>query len=172
VSIVVSDTSPVRALVHLDRVRLLTDLFREVLIPPAVLAELQQPTSRLPAISDEALALIRVQAPMDTERVAEFRERLDLGESEALVLALEVVADALLIDEAVGRKAARDLGLRTMGVLGVLLQAKQRHLVPALAPFLDRLQFELGFYISAPLRQRVLREAGEQPGATDDDALT
>jgi uncharacterized protein len=161
VSLVVSDTSPVRALVHLERLHLLAELFEEVLIPPAVLAELQRPTSRLPAVPDAAIALLRVRAPGNVERVAEFRERLDMGEVEALALALEVQADALLIDEAAGRRSARELGLRTMGVLGILVQAKECGLVPRIAPLLDRLQLELGFYIGAELRQRVLRAAGE-----------
>lgn len=160
-SLVVSDTSPVRALVHLGRMHLLAELFEEVLIPPAVLSELQHPTSRLPALPAEALALLQVREPTDRVRVAGFRERLDAGEAEALALALETRADALLIDEAAGRRAARELGLRTIGVLGLLVQAKEHGLVPLIAPLLDRLQRELGFFIGAELHERVLRAAGE-----------
>mgnify|MGYP001767929126 CR=1 FL=1 len=48
---------------------------------------------------------------------------LDGGESEAIALAIELSADLILIDERKGTEAARRLGLTTIGVLGVLLEA-------------------------------------------------
>jgi hypothetical protein len=86
---------------------------------------------------------------------------LDLGESEAIVVASEVGADLLLVDEAGGREAARNLGLRFTGLLGVLLEAKRKGTVPALADELDRLQQDTSFRIGRDVRQEVLRLAGE-----------
>ncbi len=62
------------------------------------------------------------------------------GEAEALALAVEVHADAVLIDEAAGRALARQRGLLPLGVLGILLRAKQQNLVGPLGPLLDRLR--------------------------------
>jgi hypothetical protein len=70
-AIVVSDSSPLRALAQLDRLTLLRDLFGEVIVPPAVIAELEQPQSKLPLLSIRQLPFVRVQAPSDRAVVDE-----------------------------------------------------------------------------------------------------
>jgi predicted nucleic acid-binding protein len=159
--IVVSDTSPIRALAHLNRVDLLPALFDEVLVPPAVDRELCSPPGDLPNVDVRQFAFARIQAPSDQQKVEELRRDLDPGESEALALALEIGVGTILIDEAAGRAAARRLGLSPIGVLGLLLRGKQRGLVALVEPLLDQLEQELGFFISNSLRAEVLRLAGE-----------
>ena len=83
------------------------------------------------------------------------------GEAEAMILAAEVKADAILMDESAGRAVARRRGLLPVGVLGILLRAKQRTLIGPLSPLLDRLQSELGFFISPAVRAEVLKNANE-----------
>lgn len=160
-SIVVSDTSPIRALAHLGHTDLLHALFGEVLVPPAVATELEKPRSRFQPISLHGLVFVRIQAPQNRKAVAELQATLGPGEAEALVLAVEVRADAILIDESAGRAAALRRGLAPLGVLGILLRAKERGLVDLLRPLLDRLQNELGFFVSPELRSAVLKQAGE-----------
>ncbi len=58
-SIVVSDTSPIRALAHLDHLRLLEGLFGEVLIPPTVVRELEQPRLRFKPVVVSGLSFVR-----------------------------------------------------------------------------------------------------------------
>jgi hypothetical protein len=77
------------------------------------------------------------------------------------LLTLELEASAVLIDEAVGRGLARMLGLLPIGVLGTLVRAKQRGLIGVARPLIDQLKNELGFFISKPLRDEILRNAGE-----------
>ena len=137
-SLVVSDTSPIRALAHLNQLGLLARLFGQVLVPPAVEVELASPPAGLPKVNVRTLQGVQVRAPQNRQRVLEFMQTLDPGESEALALALEIHADALLIDEAAGRAMAQEVGLRPIGVLGILLRAKQRNLIPELRPLLDR----------------------------------
>jgi hypothetical protein len=156
-SIVVSDTSPIRALEHLGHIDLLHALFGEVLVPPAVASELEKPRSRFQPISLRGMIFVRIQAPGNRKAVAKLQATLGPGEAEALVLAVEVHADAILIDESAGRAAALRRGLAPLGVLGVLLRAKQRRLVDTLRPLLDQLQNELGFFISPELRSTVLK---------------
>jgi uncharacterized protein len=160
-SIVVSDTSPIRALAHLGHLEVLHLLFREVLIPPAVLAELELPRSRFAPLAIRSLSFICVQAPTDRTTTDRLLGRLHPGEAEAIALAIEVHADAILVDEAAGRAAAREFGLLPIGVLGTLLRARQRGLVGPLAPMLDSLQHELGFFISDDLRSEILMRAEE-----------
>ena len=89
---------------------------------------------------------------------------LDGGEIAALSLALELSADLVLMDEAEGRATATALMLTTMGLLGVLLQARRRSLISSLAPLLDRLELEARFWMAPSLRGSILRAAGESPG--------
>jgi len=107
------------------------------------------------------LIFFRIQAPRNRAAVAELQATLGPGEAEALVLAGEVHADAILIDESAGRAAALRRGLTPLGVLGILLRAKQRGLIDSLRPLMDRLQNELGFFVSPELRSAVLEQAGE-----------
>lgn len=88
---------------------------------------------------------------------------LQAGEIAALSLALELRADLVLMDEAEGRAAATALHLVTMGVLGILLRARQRDLIPAVTPLLDRLQHQARFWIAPSLRTAILSAAGEAP---------
>jgi uncharacterized protein len=159
--IVVSDTSPIRALAHLGRVDLLHSLFGEVLVPPAVEFELQMPPPARAVVDLTAWNFIRVESPRDVSRVQQFRRSLDAGESEALALALERSAAILLMDEAKGRAAATGLGLTVVGTLGALVRAKAAGLVPRVRPLMDSLEDELGFFVSAKLRAEVLAAANE-----------
>lgn len=132
--LVVSDTSPVRALYHLGLLNLLSDLFGDVLVPPAVAAELERPKSQLPPIPLRQFTFIRVQAPTSSAAGRPTQAGLHPGESEAIALALEVRADVLLIDERAGRAAAAKARIAIIGVLGVLREAKLRGLIPGGAP--------------------------------------
>jgi uncharacterized protein len=156
--IVVSDTSPITYLYQIQRFVLLQSLYGEVVIPPAVERELRAGTHMHEGLD---WPLLRVVEPKSSEMVTLLSESLDLGESEAIVLATEIDADLLLIDEVDGREAARKLGLRFTGLLGVLLEAKERGLVPSMSAELDRLVQATTFRIRPEVRQRMLRLAGE-----------
>lgn len=106
-------------------------------------------------------AFLHVAAPTDRARVAEFQVKLGDGESEALALAIERRAEFVLIDDAAARHMAKRVGLTPMGVLGVLVRAKEIGVVPTIAPLLDRLDREMGFRLSDKLRRQTLELAGE-----------
>lgn len=159
--IVVSDTSPIRALHHLNLLNLLPDLFGEVIVPFAVEAELIRPRGNSSSVDVAAFPFIRVQAASDQTRVDELLNELDRGEAEALALAIEISADVVLIDESRGRRKALDLHLAVTGLVGVLIEAKLRGFIPAVIPLIDRLRDELNFWIGPELRRRVAVLAGE-----------
>lgn len=161
-TIVVSDTSPIRALDFLNLLEVLPVVFDHVLIPPAVAAELVRTGGRFRLIDVNDYAFLKIHAAHDQGQVNCLLPLLDRGEAEAIVLAQEIAADAILIDEADGRRVAQEkYGLRTIGTLGILLSAKQRGEVSAVRPLVDQLRDGLGFFVSESLYQEVMRRAKE-----------
>jgi predicted nucleic acid-binding protein len=160
-SIVVSDTSPIRALRHLDLLHVLGALYGNVYVPEAVARELAVPRLALPAVDVAAIPFLVVQAPRDVSRITAAEPLLDEGEADAIALALEHRATLILVDERLGREVARKLGLTPIGVLGILSSAKARSLIPELRPLLERLRTEIKFFLSQALIDQVLRDAGE-----------
>lgn len=152
--IVVSDTSPITALLTIQQIDLLARLYGEVKIPPAVAEELLAYHTKIP----EFIQTIPVAASPLLDRL---KSRLDRGEAEAIVLAKELHADLLLIDESLGREAARHEHLPIIGLMGVLLIAKKKGLIVSLRDLIDRLEIEAGFYLSRPVKEKVLAAAGE-----------
>ena len=111
---VVSNTSPLIALHQIGLLWLYESLYREVLIPPAVVAAEAAPS--LPQLPD----FVRVQELSQPVPHESFGIPLGDGEAEAIALALEVGAGQLVIDERRGRRVAQRLGLKVAGTLGVL----------------------------------------------------
>jgi len=152
--IVVSDTSPISNLISIGLLELLRDMYEEVVIPPAVREELERCHTSLPPFIETSEVVNSALA----DRIA---AELDRGEAEAIVLAKELGADFLLIDETLGRARARSEGVRVIGLLGVLIIAKRKTLISSVKEIVHRLDQEAGFYVSHDLREEVLRAAGE-----------
>lgn len=123
---VVTDTSPIMNLAIIGELSLLRDQFGEVLIPRAVLEELRV-EENLPGSQSVRDALkagwIRIEAVKQDPLVRAMERDLDKGEAEAIALAMQVNADWVLMDERDGRKAAKSMKLKVVGVLGILLKA-------------------------------------------------
>ncbi|MFA7243259.1 MAG: DUF3368 domain-containing protein [Sulfuricellaceae bacterium] len=84
----------------------------------------------------------------------------DVGETQAMLLYKEVAADYLLIDDRRGRKVAKINRIRTIGSLGVLLQAKRAGLISSVAPLLERIAAS-SIFMSESLMRTILELAGE-----------
>jgi len=162
--LVVSNTSPILNLAIVHCLELLHQQFEAVLIPPAVREELQL-DSELPGTSEAQAALqsgwLREAVPSNTALVQMLGLELDEGEAAAIALALEVKPEFILMDESEGRAKATALGLRPVGVLGVLLRAKRDGQIDSVKETMTRLRQEAGFFISDELFSAVLQEAGE-----------
>src|SRR2546423_1393567 len=138
-SIVVSDTSPIRALHFLKQTDLLRRLFGTVIVPPTVANELMHPHPSFQSIDLSIIPFVEIRAPQDRQRVAHYAATLDTGEAEAIALAVELGA-MLLIDEIDGRAAAAAEGVPFVGVLGVLARAKRERLIVEVRPLVDQLR--------------------------------
>ena len=160
--IVVSDTSALVVLSALGQQHLLADLFGEIIVPPTVAEEFARPRRLAGVMRVLALpATVRVQAPTRPFTLPPDAVPLDLGEREALALAVELHADLLLMDERAGRAQARRLGLRFTGVVGVFVRAKQVGLIPGVADLLDRAMDECDFWLDDEFVKQVLASVGE-----------
>jgi predicted nucleic acid-binding protein len=85
---------------------------------------------------------------------------LGLGEAEVIVLAKELNADQVVMDDLDGRRFARRVGMDLIGTMGLLLAARLQGEIPSLRSEFERLQ-ELGFHVAPPLIEAMLQEAGE-----------
>ena len=163
--IVVSDTSPITNLAAIGELDLLQGLYTQIIIPVAVYDEMVNVGKPVPgAVEVQTLSWIQAQAVADQQRVItiqESEENIDLGEAEAITLALELKAELLLMDERRGRVVATSYGLQVTGLLGVLVQAKQNNLIGNVKPLLDQLIEQADFRVSNQLYTTILQIAGE-----------
>jgi predicted nucleic acid-binding protein len=158
---VVSNAGPLITLATLGRLDLLKALFGQVVIPPAVYEEVVVRGSGEPGSREvEEAAWIRTRQVTDRLAVQLLRETLDAGESEALVLAQELDARYVLLDDGQARRKARLIGLEKTGTLGILLMAREAGLILAVGPILDELR-RTDFRMSDRVYQAVLAQAGE-----------
>lgn len=161
-SLVVSDTSPLTNLAAIGQFALLQKLYGSLLIAEAVWDELNAAGQHWPGRNEVAASTwIQRLAPKNRLLIAALRQDLDLGEAESIALALEQKADLILMDERDGRHKAMRLGLRPVGVVGVLLTAKARGHVVEVRPLLDALRQQAGFYLGDSLYREALRLAHE-----------
>ncbi len=160
--IVVSNTSPITNLAAIGQLELLRQLFGQVVVPGAVVQELNAGGIAWPGSIELAQAdWIRTGDVQERHLVDALRLELDYGEAAAIVLALQTGATLVLLDEQTGRAAARYLGLDVMGVVGILVRAKQRGYIPQVRPLLDMLRHQAGFFLSAQVYEHALGLAQE-----------
>ncbi len=153
--IVVSDTSALTALIQVGRLEVLARLYREIYIPQAVRDELLQTHPVLP----EFVRVRQTQRKIEVQRLC---AEVDLGEAEAIILAKELSADYLLIDETLGRQVAVREGVKVIGLLGVLLEGKECGYVSSIREVTAELETIAGFRVSDAVKQIIFREAGEE----------
>ena len=158
---IVSNTSPI-SIAKVGQLNLMQQLYETILVPTAVYEELLDNRAGETIITAvKSVTWLEIQLVQNQELVNELRSRVNRGEAEAIVLAIEVGANRLLIDERLGRQAAADFGLKVTGVLGMLLVTKRQNLVTAIKPIMDDLVTQASFRISNQLYTNVLNAAGE-----------
>jgi predicted nucleic acid-binding protein len=126
-TLVVADTGPIRYLIIIEAIDLLARVYERVVLPTAVLAELSN--FKAPATvrhwASNLPGWIEVKSPAHMSSV----RGLNAGEADAIALAIELKATAILLDEAEGRKVALQRGLPVAGTIGFLELAAQKNLV-------------------------------------------
>ncbi|MBW7917910.1 MAG: DUF3368 domain-containing protein [Anaerolineales bacterium] len=160
----VSDTSPILGLAIIGHLNLLQEQFGDIYIPQAVLAELKV-TENFRGASAIQVALdngwLRSQEIQNKPLAKSLLLELDQGEAEAITLAVDLGFEMIVMDEKIGRERARELGLKTVGVLGVLLTANKHGRISSMKNAMIALRNEVGFFISDDLYRQILKQAGE-----------
>lgn len=156
---VILNNTPLVALWTLQQFVLLRELFGVVWIPHAVQEEflaIESGARRNMLAEATWIQTIKLHNP----KFALTFIGLDRGEAEVLALAIESNARLVIIDERKGRQYAQRLGLPLTGTLGVLLLAKEKGQVPAIAPLIEQLQ-AAGLHFRPDLIRKVLELAQE-----------
>lgn len=158
--VIVADSSPLIALAVIDQLELLSRLYAEVLIPPAVWDEVTVQGESLPgAQAIRQAQWLTVQVP--TAGLLEPLSILvDRGEAEAIALAQGISGSTVPLDDAQARRVAERLGIARIGTLGILRRAKNMGLIFEVKVYIDQLLAN-GIYIRTNLVEAVLRNVGE-----------
>jgi predicted nucleic acid-binding protein len=157
---VVSNTTPIISLLKLSRLDILQELYSEISIPFAVFEEIEAGKNKGYYQDLSKIKWINIVKIQDKKALKYFLD-LDAGESEAIVLATEIGADLIIIDEKLGRFHAKHADLKVTGTIGILIKAKNQGILKELKPLLYEL-IEKDVWISETLIGEILKQAGEQ----------
>ena len=158
---VICDTSPIQYLHQLGLLHLLPALAGRVLIPPAVLYEIEEGKAcgiDLPDV--RALEWGTIRSPTGGSTLP-LDHNLGPGETEVLLLAGEIDNAVVVLDDGLARKVADQRRIPVIGTLGLLINAKRAGLVSSVKEQIDRLQAKR-FRVSPLTRAAVLKLAGEE----------
>lgn len=161
--IFVLDASPLITLARIGSLDLLRQLADQIIIPDAVYAESVSLAQDRPGSIEIAQADWIIHRTVENQtRVEQLHTRIGLGEAEAIILAREISTDAIVVlDDATARRIAEQEGCRVVGLLGLLVIAKQRGLLAAVRPLLDTMRSS-GFFVSDELYSIILRQVAEE----------
>lgn len=127
--IVISDTTPLNYLILIDRASILNALFEIVVIPQAVLDEMT--ATKTPQVVRQWIlqrpSWIAVRTVSQAKNIG--MEQIEAGEREAILLAEDLKADLVLLDDLRARQIAKTRGLNIVGTLGILGAASRRGLI-------------------------------------------
>ena len=158
--IVIADAGPLIAFARINQLGLLTQVFEGVLVTDEVFNECTMRTD-FPETKVICEAFHNKQLQRCDTPTLHFELALcvDVGEASAIAVALEL-GYGVLMDDKAGRSMAKNLGIATIGTVGVLVLAKQKRLIPALKPLLEQLT-QSGYFLGDSLINNALLLVGE-----------
>ena len=148
--LIISDASPLIALVDIGRVDVLRQMYRRVLITDVVRGEIH---ADLPE-------WIEVSTDYEAQQYQLLRLELDPGEASAIALALKHAGCRIILDERKGRIVAKRLHLKVTGTVGLIIKAKEAGFISSGKVALAQLE-EHGFWLSERLKRQILARMGE-----------
>lgn len=157
---VICNTSPFQYLHQIGLLHILPALAGRVIIPQAVVDELAQGRNAGVNLPDPlACEWVVIRHPVSVSALPLITD-LGPGETEVLMLALESQDAVAILDDALARRVAESQGIRIIGTLGLLLNAKQAGHVSSIREYVDQLE-ALRFRLAPQTRITILKLAGE-----------
>jgi len=154
------NTSPIFYLHRLGLLGILNKLYGDITIPEAVRNELEKGFIQgedVPQLENYPwIQIISVNMPGYLNLIVD----LGLGESEVLAIATNHPSALVILDDKLARRIAKMRGFRLTGTAGSLLRAKEKDLIPALKPVIQKL-LSLDFHLKPDLVKAILEIAGE-----------
>lgn len=145
----VTNSTCLIALERIGQLNLLPQVFTTVFAPPAVQAELGIPVDWLTIKTVQNLGVVTV-----------LKTQLDEGKAYAIALAMELSDVITILDDKKARRIARQIGLKVIGTIGVLLRAKRKGVIAEVNPLLTAFE-QVGFRMTDALHQGALWLSGE-----------
>lgn len=156
--IVVSNATPIISLASISKIDILKHFFDKVYISHAVYDEIKSKKAfGYKEIDDE---FFQVEFIKDEFSQNILLNDLDLGEAQTIVLAKEMSADIVLIDETIGYNIAKSQELNVKRTLSFLIASKKRGYIDEVKPLLDEM-LDKGRWISRKVYRDVLRFCDE-----------
>ena len=158
--VIIADTTPLIVLAKTGLLELLQRRFQDITVPEAVYREIMIGQDKAAEIIEKNLSWIHIKEIENKNSMSRFSPALHAGEVEAIILAEELNAGLILLDDEAARKAAVARGFQITGTLGLILFFKQKGWISSVNQVLDSLELA-GFYVSKKLRKIILNQAGE-----------
>ena len=157
VEVIIADAGPLIALSRVGDLSLLGELFVQAWVTETVLSEC---TARpdMPEGQVVMAAINRGDLLLYPEPRGVTGWNLDIGEASAIAVAKELGAGVLMDDRA-GRRVAISQGIPVIGVLGLLILAKEKGKIRRLRPLLEQL-INTRYFLPNHLVDELLREEG------------
>ncbi len=156
--LVIADSGPIFSLALIDKLDILNDLFDNIRIPTGVWTEITSDKSKP---DYQKLYNFFKDKTCKISGLNELAFIMDYGESESLILYKELQADFLLIDDKKARKIAETLNVNCIGIIGLLVIAKDKGYVEKLKPIFEMFLKNKRYY-SIELLNAVLTAKGEE----------
>lgn len=156
----VSNTTPIISLLKIGKLQILKDLYGEIFVPQEVFNEIEAGKNKEYYTDLSKIEWIKVEKIQNPKSLSYFLD-LDKGEAEAIVLATELDADLIILDESLGRFHAKHAGVKITGTIGISLKAKQLGYINEIKTLLLELR-EKTVWLSDKFVEEILLIANEK----------
>ncbi len=151
---IVCNTTPILTLLKISKFDLLEKIFSKIIIPYGVYEEIEEGKEKKYYVDLKKTEWIEIIKIHD-DRTLLFD--LDKGEAETIILAKEINADLVIMDEKMGRKFAKFYDLNIIGTIGILMEAKKRNIITDLKNILLEMKNK-GIYLNSKFIDDILKK--------------